>query len=109
MVDNMKTRFRKRQSASNVKIAEERIEILLNLAKKAIDKPERSKKYVELARKIGKRYNVRLRKEQKMGVCKKCNQILISGKTSEVKTDLEKKVIIIKCTNCGNIYIQPYK
>jgi ribonuclease P protein subunit RPR2 len=109
MVGNMKTRFRKRQPTSNIKIAEERIEILLNLAKNAIDKPKMSKKYVEMARKIGKRYNVRLIKEQKMSFCKKCNQILIHGKTSEVRMDSKKKVITIKCTNCGNIYIQPYK
>ena len=105
----MQARTRKRQPASNVKIAEERIEILLNLAKKTIDKPKMSKKYVELARKIGKRYNVRLVKQQKMSFCKKCNQILIPGRTSENRMDSKKKVITIKCTNCGNIYIQPYK
>jgi ribonuclease P protein subunit RPR2 len=108
MVGNMR-RVRKRQPASNVKIATERIEILLDLAKKAIDKPKISGKYVELARKIGKRYNVRLTKEQKMSFCKKCNNVLIPDRTSEVRMDSEKKVIIIKCTNCGNIYIQPYK
>lgn len=92
-----------------MRIAKERIEKLLNLAKKEFKtKPERSKKYIELARKIGKRYNVRLTKEQKRSFCKKCNQLLIPSKTSEVRLDSKKKLIIIKCTKCGNIYKHPY-
>jgi len=91
------------------RIARERIEKLFSLAKEDFKtKPERSKKYVELARKIGKRYNVRLTKEQKRRFCKGCNQLLIPSKTSEVRLDSEKKLIIIKCTNCGNIYKYPY-
>jgi len=49
-----------------VKIAKERIAILLDLAKKQLKKhPTRSKRYAQLARKIGLRYNVRFTKEQK--------------------------------------------
>ncbi len=49
-----------------VKIAKERIATLLGLAKKELKKhPTRSKRYTQLARKIGLRYNVRLTKEQK--------------------------------------------
>lgn len=93
-----------------MRIARERIEKLFNLAEKEFKtKPERSKKYIELARKIGKRYNVRLTKEQKRSFCKKCNQLLILGKTSEARHDSKKKLIIIKCTNCGNIYKYPYR
>ena len=44
-----------------VRIAGERIDILLGLAGKEAKKhPERARRYVELARKIGMRYNVRL-------------------------------------------------
>ena len=67
----MKTRIRKQQPERRVKIAKERIEILLDLAKREVDKPERSKRYVELARKISKRYNIRLKKGQKRSFCKK--------------------------------------
>jgi ribonuclease P protein subunit RPR2 len=104
----MKKRFKK--SALKAEIARERIKILLDLAKKEFKiKPERSKRYVKLARKIGMKYNVRLTKEQKRSFCKKCNQILIPSKTSEIRIDSRKKTIIIKCLGCGYIYNYPYK
>jgi len=50
----------------HIKIARERILILLDLAEKEFKKhPERSRRYVELARKISLRYNVRLSKQLK--------------------------------------------
>ena len=92
------------------KIAEERIEILFNLAKKEIRKnPERSKRYVELARKIGMRYNVRIAKQLKRTFCKVCNTILIPGRTSSVRIDSKTKSIIVKCRNCDALYRQKYK
>lgn len=98
-----------RKPPFQARIAIERIRILLDLAKKEFkNHPERSKKYVKLARKIGKRYNVRLTKEQKKSFCKKCNQLLIPGETSEIITDSGKKVINIKCLNCSYIYKYPY-
>jgi len=101
--------MRKNKPKGQINIAEERIERLLNLAEVEFENhPERSKKYVELARKIGKRYNVRFTKEQKRRFCKKCNQLLIPNKTSKVEIDSIKKLIIIKCMNCGNIYRNPH-
>ena len=103
----MRKRFKK---SKEQKIARERIARLFELAKENLkNHPERSRKYIELARKIGMRYNVRLTKQQKRSFCKKCNQLLIPGKTSEVKLDSKRKLIIIKCLNCGNIYKYPYK
>ena len=98
------------KSLQRMRIARERIERLLDLAKEELNNnPERSRNYVELARKIGKRYNVRLRKEQKRSFCNKCNQLLIPSRTSKVNIDTKKKIKIIKCMNCGNIYKYPYK
>lgn len=52
-------------------IAKERIQVLFDLAEKEFKKyPERSRRYVQLARKIGLRYNVRLPKEIKRSFCK---------------------------------------
>lgn len=103
-------RIRKKHPTKQMKIAKERIERLLDLAKSEFKThPERSKNYIELARKIGKRYNVRLTKEQKRSFCKKCNQLLIPSETSTVDVDSKKKLIIIKCLNCGNIYRHPFK
>jgi len=96
-------------SPERVKIAKERIEILFNLAEKELEKnPERGRRYVEIARKIGTRCNVRLTTEQKSKFCKKCNQLLIPKRTSRIKIDPNKKFIEIKCMNCGSVNRQPY-
>ena len=96
-------------SPEKVKIAKERIEILFNLAEKELKKnPQRSRRYVELARKIGTRCNVRLTTGQKSKFCKKCNQLLISKKTSKIKIEPNEKFIEIKCMNCGSVNRQPY-
>ena len=101
----MMKRTRKVKQRYRVDIARERIERLLELAREELDKnPERSRDYVKLARKIGLKYNARLKKEQKRSFCKKCNQLLIPEKPSKVEIDSKKKSIIIKCLNCGNIY-----
>jgi ribonuclease P protein subunit RPR2 len=99
-----------RKPEQYIKIAEERIEILFDLAEKEFKKnPERSKRYVQLARKIGLRYNVRLPKEIKRKFCKKCNSLLIPSVTSKIRIDSKTKSITIKCLNCKKIYRYPYK
>ena len=92
------------------RIAKERIKILLDLAEKEVKKNlERSRRYVELARIIGKRYNVRLTKEQKAKFCKKCNTILIPGYTMKTWLDPKTKTKVVKCLNCKYLYRIPYK
>ncbi len=92
------------------KIAKERIKILFELAEKEFKKhPERSKRYIQLARKIGLRYNVRLTKEQKRKFCKNCNSLLLPGVSCKVRLDKNKKTVSIKCLNCNKIYRYPYK
>ncbi|MEM5878698.1 MAG: ribonuclease P protein component 4 [Candidatus Aenigmatarchaeota archaeon] len=89
-------------------IANERIKILFSLARKnAQSNPSRSKRYVQLARKIGLRYNIRFSKNIKQSFCKKCNSILIPGKTSAVR--ISKKMVNIICKDCGNIIRVPLK
>jgi ribonuclease P protein subunit RPR2 len=105
----MKKRTKQSLSSERAKIAEERIGILLKLAEKELEKnPERSRRYVELARNIGKRCNIRLSKEQKSKFCKNCNQLLIQRTTSETKADSKGKFIEIKCMNCGSVYRRQY-
>ncbi|MEM5777887.1 MAG: ribonuclease P [Candidatus Aenigmatarchaeota archaeon] len=92
-----------------LEIAKERIKILFSLAKKEVEKkPERAKRYIELARKISLRYNIRL-SNLKRYFCKKCNMPLIAGKTSLHRLDSAKKTLNIICKNCGNIIRIPYK
>jgi len=101
--------MRKRQTKPEwqSRIARERIEILFNLAKKEFKKhPDRSKRYVELARRIGQRYNVRFPRETKRSFCKNCNSILIPGVSSKVR--LKKGTVFINCLKCNKIYRYPY-
>ena len=97
-------RKRSKKPEWQLKIARERIEILFKLARRELDKhPERSRRYIELARKIGMRYNIRLPKEKKRSFCKKCNTLLIIGKTAE---ELDRKlpnIRSLKCLKCGEI------
>ena len=105
----MMKRVKNEKPKYRVDIAKERIDRLLELAKEEFNKnPGRSRDYIKLARKIGMRYNVRLKKEQKRSFCKKCNQLLIPNKSSKVEIESKKKLKIIKCLNCGNIYRYPH-
>jgi len=93
------------------KIALERIRILFEEAEKAAknNKLELSKKYVERARRIGMKCNVKIPEDLKLKFCKECNSFLFPGKTAKVKIDSEKKVIRIKCLACGKCKIYKYK
>ncbi len=92
-----------------IEIARERIKILFFLAKKELkQKPERSRRYIELARKISLRYNIRLDRKLKKSFCKKCNT-LFTTETSIHRIDSKKKTLNIICKNCGNIIRIPYK
>lgn len=108
----MVKRFRKgrrgRRTAGMVRIARERIEILFELAEKEAlnGHQERANRYVELARKIGMRYNVRIPEKYRMFYCRKCNSFLIAGKNAEYR--LNRGKITVKCLNCGSIYRHPY-
>lgn len=100
-------RIRTKKPDWQQRIARERIQILFSLAEKELKKhPERSRYYIELARKIGLRYNVRLPKELKRKFCKNCNSLL----TPETSTRrIIKKHILIKCQKCNKIYRYPTK
>ena len=89
-------------------IALERIYRLFELAEQEHDKnPERSKRYVELARKIGTRNRAVIPTELKKRFCKKCGILLIKGKNAEHTP--EKEIIKIKCTECGYSFKKPVK
>jgi len=104
----MEKRIIRSLSPEKVKIAKERIDILFDLAEKELKgNPNRSRRYVELARNIGKRCNVRLTLEQKRNFCKNCNQLLIPKKTCEIEVDPQQKLMKIKCLNCNSVYKKP--
>ncbi len=85
------------------KIALERIHRLFELAEKAFEShPERSNRYVELARRIGTRNKARIPAELKQRFCKKCNAFLVSGKNALVEN--KKGFVEIKCLECNNTF-----
>ena len=61
---------------------------------------------LEIALRIAKHYNIRLGKEKKLRICKHCGAFLTPGRNAKVR--LSKKVMIIKCLNCGHEKRWPY-
>jgi len=81
------------------KIALERIKILFNEANKAFKKhPERSDRYVKLARKIGMKVNLRIPMEYKRKFCKHCYSYLKIGVNSRKR--IRDGKIIYYCMKC---------
>lgn len=91
-------------------IGSERIKILFDLASQEFkNHPERSDRYVHLARKIAMRYNIRMPKELKRKFCKKCYKYLVPGVNCRVRTRTMQRAVIVKCLECGNIMRYPYR
>ncbi len=91
-----------------VQIAKERIEILFDMAEKQALKgrQDRANRYVQLARKIGMRYNVRIPREYRMRYCRKCDSFLLPGENAKYRLNNGK--ISVTCLNCGHIYRHPH-
>jgi len=90
-------------------IAQERMRILLDLAGKESEKnPERAKRHVQLARRIGTRYNIKFPKELKRKFCKKCNIYLVPGRNSTVRACRKRQAMEVHCLSCGHVARFPY-
>ncbi len=89
------------------RLANERIKRLFELAEEDFRKPENSRKYVKLARKIAMRYNIRIAMELRRKFCKKCSSYLKHGVNASLRTG--KGIIITKCLVCGNVRRVPMK
>ncbi len=120
---NMEQRARRTRSKpiEQIRIAKERIDILFDEAKNVISN-ENSKiagtisynmnkhkqegirlanRYVQLARKIGMRYNVLMPTKYRKLFCRKCKRYLYSGITSQQR--LKNGFIKIKCLSCNKV------
>jgi ribonuclease P protein subunit RPR2 len=62
---------------------------------------QRARYYLELARRIGMRYTVRIPSELKRITCKRCLAPLIPGRTARYRTG--KGFQVITCLECGRI------
>ncbi|NPA74943.1 MAG: RNAase P [Euryarchaeota archaeon] len=66
----------------------------------------KANRYAALILKISRKYNIRLNRERKMRICKKCGAFLYPGKTATVR--LKRGKLIIKCHNCGSYKRYPF-
>jgi ribonuclease P protein subunit RPR2 len=90
------------------RIASKHIKRMLELAFKNLeDKPERSRRYVRIAKDIVKKHKVQLTSDQKRQFCKKCNMPLVPGRTARVRTS--SGMVSITCLHCGNIKRFPFR
>lgn len=91
------------------KIAAKRIEILYALAKEEHGTdPKLSLQYAKLIKQISRHYKIRLNKEIKRHICKKCGVVLVPGNNLSVKLVSSKRSVFYKCLNCGTEIKIPY-
>ncbi len=100
--------MRKKQKDWAKEMAYQRILRLFELARSEFrEHPERSNRYVTLARRIGMRYRVRMPPELKRQICKHCHTYLVQGLTAH--TRLKNTCIVLTCFSCGKQMRLPYK
>ncbi|MCX9013722.1 MAG: ribonuclease P [Candidatus Methanoperedens sp.] len=99
--------MRKKQKSWAKDMAHQRINRLFELAASEFDThPERSNRYVNLARRLSMRYRVRMPDELKPMICKHCHSYLVQGKNA--RTRLQGKRITTTCLICGKQMRHPY-
>jgi ribonuclease P protein subunit RPR2 len=81
-------------------IARERIGVLFGQAREAFpEHPERSNRYVELARKIAMRQRVRIDRELRRQYCHHCYAFLVPG--SNMRVRVHRGNVVITCQSCN--------
>src|SRR3989338_3785502 len=95
---------RRRQKPNWVKdLALKRIRRLFDLAEQELEvHPDRTRRYVELARKLSTKYNTTIAKELKEKMGKQCNSLLIEGKSMRVEQVSKVSYALAVCVNCMN-------
>jgi ribonuclease P protein subunit RPR2 len=90
-----------------VTTAEERIERLLDLARRAVVacREERARRYVRRARRIAERNRVPLSRRFKRFTCDACDPYLRPGKNAHVR--LQNGHVVVTC-DCGEQARYPY-
>ena len=90
------------------RIALERMEVLFGLAEKEALRGHaaRARRYVDLARRLGMRYNVRVPQEHKRRFCKKCSAYLLPPVNARVRVGRGR--VVITCATCGAIQRLPF-
>jgi len=84
-------------------IARQRIKILVDMASQLVNiNKDIARDCVRIALRISKKANVRISKEYKIMICKKCNALLIPGLNSKVRIRQNRiPHVTITCFECG--------
>lgn len=106
----MKKIARKKNKKEQQDIAMERIKILFSLADNAAleGEMELADSYVEQARRIGMKFNVRIPRGYKRKFCKYCYNYLMPGKTSRSRINSREKRVEVECFQCRRKMFFPY-
>lgn len=96
-----------RRTKEMVKIANQRIQILFENAEieAKAHRLDRSQRYVDLARKIGMRYNVRIPRQYRRRFCRHCHSYLLPSHNSRVR--VRGRTITTHCDSCGRFMRMP--
>jgi ribonuclease P protein subunit RPR2 len=84
-------------------IALKRVHMLFGLAKEVIhEDPELAQRYVQIARKIAMRTQLRLPKEYRRLICRKCKSFILPGVNCRIRIQQRREPhMVITCLNCG--------
>jgi ribonuclease P protein subunit RPR2 len=90
-----------------VDIARERMELLMEQADQAAlaARMDLADRYVDIARRVGMRYNVRFPAMYRRRFCKECYRYLLPGSTS--RTRLNRGRVVTTCFRCGHVMRRP--
>ncbi len=94
-----------RQKSDNVRqIAQERIDILLRLARETVKSDAAlAKRYVETAQRLAMRSGVRLGRERKQFICNDCRSPLVPGVNCRVRVRCDHEThVVVTCLECGS-------
>ena len=90
-----------------IEIAIERMNILFERAEMEFERhPERSNRYIVLAKKLSTKYNTRIPDKWARRYCKRCNKFLYPGHNATVR--LVNEEVNILCGECGHVMKIPY-
>jgi ribonuclease P protein subunit RPR2 len=87
-------------------IARERIIRLFELARAY---PPKSRRYLQLAKRIEMRHRVRIPRDLKRSMCKGCSILLIPGRNARVRIQRRRGYITTTCLECGRVMRYPYR
>lgn len=93
------------------KIALERIDMLMDFAKKhAVERPEVAREAIQLAMRIAQKARVRIPRKHKRMFCRKCGTPFWTPNSFRIRVkDRRSTHLVIKCLKCGYMKRIPVK